>query len=132
MVCVVFGVGVLQEVTSGAVAVSGTNMSAAEALAVLPPEPVVGVSVGLPVSLGVGVGLADVLSLGVGVGLTDALAVGEGVLLGDGVGVQATAGSAVVPFFLLAAAAGPLGFTPIGGCHRPGLARPVAAVGSCC
>ena len=45
---------------------------------------------------------------------------GDGELLGVAVGVQATAGSAVVrPFFLDAAAAG-LVVVPIGGCHRPG------------
>ena len=76
--------GVLPQVTSGVPpSVSGANMASAvvfvtlaEALAVLPPVPVVGVAVGLPVSLGVGVGLADAVPLGVGDALADALPLG--------------------------------------------------------
>ena len=129
----VFWVGVLPQVTSGVPPpVYGANMTSVEALAVPPPVPVVGVDDGLPVSLGVGVGLAVALSLGAGVGVTDGLAVGDGVTLGDGVGVQATAGSAVSGAFFLDVPVCGRVFTPIGGCHRPGLARPVAAVGSCC
>lgn len=104
----------------------------AEALAVLPPVPVVGVTVGLPESLGDGVGLAGAVLLGVGdtlsLGVGDALAEA----LGVGVGVQATAGSAVVPFFFSDAATGAFVLVPNGGCHKPGLARPLAAAAACC
>jgi hypothetical protein len=133
--------GALPQVMSGApAAASGADMTLAmvlavvlavlvpEPLAVLPPLPVVGVSVGLAVSLGDGVGL-DV-SLGDGVGLTEALADGDAELEGVGVGVQATAGVASGVFFL-DAMVGWVGLTPSGGCHSPGLARPVAAVGAC-
>ena len=62
----------------------------------LPPVPVVGVADGLPVPARRRLGVAVAVSLGVGErGVADALAE----LLGEGVGVQATAGSALVPFF---------------------------------
>ena len=111
--------------------VLGANATSAVALAVLPPVPVVGVADGLPVSVGVALGVAVAVLLGVGVGVADALAVGAGELLGEGVGVQATAGSALVPFFRAAPETPGRVFTPIGGCHSPGVARPAAAE-SCC
>jgi hypothetical protein len=137
---VVFVVGALPQVTSGVpTSPYGANMASVLALAVPPPEPVavlpplpvVGVADGLPVAVGVGLGVGVPVSTGVGVGLAVALAVGAGVLLGEGVGVQATAGSALVGPFFVDAAGDWVGLTPIGGCHRPGLARPVAPVGAC-
>lgn len=135
--------GALPQVMSGApAAASGADMTLAmvlavvlavlvpEPLAVLPPLPVVGVSVGLPVSLGVGVGLAVALSLGVGVGLGVALPVGVGVGLAVGLGVQAMAGSTVVALFFLDVGDG-LVYTPSGGCHGPRLPTTSGAVEAC-
>ena len=81
-------------------------VSLTEALAVLPPVPVVGVSDGLALSLGVADGVAEALSLGVADGVAEALSLGVGDGLGDGVGVQATAGSAVTGVFFLDAVRG--------------------------
>ncbi len=102
--------GVLPQLTSGVPpSVSGANMASAvvlavllpEPVAVLPPVPVVGVSDGLPVSVGVGLGVAVAVLVGDGVGLAVGLAVGDAETLGDAVGVQATAGSALSGAFFL-------------------------------
>ena len=97
--------------------------------------PTVGVLEGLTVPLGVGLTVPVPLGVGLavpvplGVGLAGALTVGVGVLLGAGVPVRATTGSANQPF-LLDAVRGWLGLTPSGGCHGPGLARPVTPFGA--
>ncbi len=132
--------GLLPQLRSGVPpSASGANMASvvafvtlAEPLAVPPPVPVVGVSLGLPVTLGDGVGLAEALSLGDADGLAEALVDGLAETLGVAVGVQATAGTVAVPFFFPDAVAGGSVLVPNGGCHRPGLARPLAAVGACC
>jgi hypothetical protein len=117
--------GTLPQPASGVPpSVSGANMtsavalvSLAEALAVPPLVPVVGVSLGLPVSLGVADGVAVAVSLGVADGVTVTLGVGDGELVGVGVGVQATAGSAVSGAFFFDVPAA-LVFTPMGTCRR--------------
>ncbi len=138
MVCVVFGVGVLPQLTP----VSGRNMAEVVALTVLllvpvevlPPVPTVGVPEGLavpvPVGVGDGDGVAVGVSLGDGVGVGSGVPVGVGVLLGVGVRVQAIAGIAK-PAFLRDVPGGGLEKTPSGGCHGAGLARPVAAAARC-